>query len=39
MLAAITPGVFDGLMLALETHGTMSFAQVAAAIEYAAASR
>jgi gamma-glutamyltranspeptidase/glutathione hydrolase len=36
MLAAITPGVFDGLMLALETHGTMSFAQVAQpAIEYA----
>jgi gamma-glutamyltranspeptidase / glutathione hydrolase len=36
MLAAITPGVFDGLMLALETNGTMSFAQVAQpAIEYA----
>jgi gamma-glutamyltranspeptidase / glutathione hydrolase len=36
MVAAITPGVFDGLMLALETHGTMSFAQVAQpAIEYA----
>lgn len=36
MLAAITPGVFDGLMLALETHGTMTFAQVAQpAIEYA----
>ena len=36
MLAAITPGAFDGLMLALETHGTMTFAQVAQpAIEYA----
>ena len=36
ILAAITPGVFDGLLLALETHGTMSFAQVVApAIEYA----
>ncbi len=32
----ITPGVFDGLMLALEDHGTMSFEKVAApAIEYA----
>ncbi len=37
ILAAITPGVFDGLMVALETHGTMTFAQVAQpAIEYAA---
>jgi len=27
--AAITPGVFDGLMLALETYGTKSFADVA----------
>ena len=36
ILSAITPGVFDGLMLALEMHGTMSFAQVAQpAIEYA----
>lgn len=34
--AAILPGVFDGLMLALETYGTKSFAEVAApAIEYA----
>ena len=34
--AAITPGVFDGIMLALQQYGTMSFAQVAApAIEYA----
>lgn len=34
--AAITPGVFDGLMLALQQHGTMSFAEVARpAIEYA----
>jgi gamma-glutamyltranspeptidase / glutathione hydrolase len=34
--AAITPGVFDGLMVALQKYGTMSFAQVAApAIEYA----
>jgi gamma-glutamyltranspeptidase/glutathione hydrolase len=33
--AAITPGVFDGLMLALERHGTMTFAQVVQpAIEY-----
>jgi len=37
-LAAITPGVFDGLLLALESYGTMSYAQVAQpAIEYAAA--
>jgi gamma-glutamyltranspeptidase/glutathione hydrolase len=36
ILAAITPGVFDGLLLALETHGTMTFAKVAEpAIEYA----
>lgn len=36
ILAAITPGVFDGLMLALETYGTKSFADVVApAIEYA----
>lgn len=34
--AAITPGVFDGLMLALENHGTMPFEKVVApAIEYA----
>ncbi|MBI1895107.1 MAG: gamma-glutamyltransferase family protein [Acidobacteria bacterium] len=34
--AAILPGVFDGLILALKTYGTMSFGQVAApAIEYA----
>ena len=34
--AAILPGVFDGLILALQKYGTMSFAQVAApAIEYA----
>ncbi|MFN3325661.1 MAG: gamma-glutamyltransferase family protein [Bryobacteraceae bacterium] len=34
--AAILPGVFDGLILALRQYGTMSFAQVAApAIEYA----
>jgi gamma-glutamyltranspeptidase/glutathione hydrolase len=34
--SAITPGVFDGLMLALETYGTKSYAQVAVpAIEYA----
>jgi gamma-glutamyltranspeptidase/glutathione hydrolase len=34
--AAILPGVFDGLILALKTYGTMSFAEVAApAIEYA----
>ena len=32
----ILPGVFDGIMLALEKNGTMSFAQVAEpAIEYA----
>ena len=28
-LAAITPGTLDGLLLALEKYGTMSFAQVA----------
>jgi len=28
--AAITPGMIDGLLLALEKYGTMSFAQVAA---------
>ncbi len=34
--AAITPGVFDGLILALEKFGTMPFSKVAApAIEYA----
>jgi gamma-glutamyltranspeptidase / glutathione hydrolase len=34
--AAITPGLFDGLLVALEKYGTMSFAQVAApAIEHA----
>ncbi len=34
--AAITPGVFDGLILALRQFGTKSFAEVAApAIEYA----
>jgi gamma-glutamyltranspeptidase / glutathione hydrolase len=34
--AAILPGVFDGLILALDKYGTMSFAQVVApAIEYA----
>jgi gamma-glutamyltranspeptidase/glutathione hydrolase len=34
--AAITPGVFDGLMLALQKYGTMSFSEVAQpAIEYA----
>lgn len=34
--AAILPGVFDGLMLALQQYGTKSFAEVAApAIEYA----
>lgn len=33
--AAIVPGVFDGLLLALREFGTMSFSQVAApAIEY-----
>jgi gamma-glutamyltranspeptidase/glutathione hydrolase len=36
--SAITPGVFGGLMLALEKYGTMSFSQVVApAAEYAAA--
>jgi gamma-glutamyltranspeptidase/glutathione hydrolase len=36
ILAAPVPGVFDGLILALDQFGTMSFAQVAApAIEYA----
>ena len=30
ILSAITPGVFDGLILALEKYGTKSFAQVAA---------
>lgn len=36
ILAATVPGVFDGLILALKEHGTMSFASVAApAIEYA----
>jgi gamma-glutamyltranspeptidase/glutathione hydrolase len=34
--AAITPGLVDGLLLALEKYGTLSFAQVSApAIEYA----
>src|SRR6185369_1760397 len=34
--AAITPGLVDGLLLALEKYGTMSFTQVSApAIEYA----
>lgn len=34
--AAILPGVFDGLMLALQQYGTKSFAEVAApAMEYA----
>jgi len=34
--AAITPGLVDGVLLALEKYGTLSFAQVAApAIEYA----
>ena len=28
--SAIVPGAFDGLILALRTYGTMSFAQVAA---------
>lgn len=33
--SAITPGVFDGLILALRKHGTMSFAQVVQpAIDY-----
>jgi gamma-glutamyltranspeptidase/glutathione hydrolase len=36
ILAATVPGVFDGLILALEKYGTMSFAQVSApALEYA----
>ena len=36
ILAATVPGVFDGLILALEKYGTMSFAQVVApALEYA----
>ena len=36
ILSAITPGVFDGLILALEKYGTKSFAEVVApAIEYA----
>lgn len=36
ILAAPVPGVFDGLILALDRYGTKSFAQVAApAIEYA----
>jgi gamma-glutamyltranspeptidase / glutathione hydrolase len=36
ILAATVPGVFDGLMLALEKYGTKSFSDVAApAIEYA----
>jgi gamma-glutamyltranspeptidase/glutathione hydrolase len=36
ILSAITPGAFDGLILALDKYGTKSFAQVAApAIEYA----
>jgi gamma-glutamyltranspeptidase/glutathione hydrolase len=30
ILAATVPGVFDGLMLALQKYGTMSFAQVVA---------
>jgi gamma-glutamyltranspeptidase/glutathione hydrolase len=30
ILAASVPGVFDGLMMALEKYGTMSFAQVVA---------
>ena len=35
ILAATVPGVFDGLMLALEKYGTMSFAEVAGpAMEY-----
>ncbi len=34
--SAILPGVFDGLIVALQKYGTMTFAQVAApAIEYA----
>ena len=36
ILSATVPGMFDGLLLALAEHGTMSFAQVSApAIEYA----
>jgi gamma-glutamyltranspeptidase/glutathione hydrolase len=36
ILAATVPGVFDGLMLALQKFGTMSFAQVVTpAMEYA----
>ena len=36
ILAATVPGVFDGLIVALEKYGTMSFAQVSApAREYA----
>ena len=36
ILATTTPGMFDGVMLALEKYGTMSFAQVSApAIELA----
>ncbi len=36
ILSAITPGVFDGLILALEKYGTKSFAQVVEpALEYA----
>ena len=36
ILAAITPGAFDGLILALDKYGTKSFAQVVApAIQYA----
>src|SRR5215469_4654381 len=36
ILATTTPGMFDGVMLALEKFGTMNFAQVAQpAIEYA----
>jgi gamma-glutamyltranspeptidase/glutathione hydrolase len=36
ILSAITPGVFDGLILALEKYGTKSFTQVVQpAVEYA----
>ena len=36
ILAAITPGVFDGLILALDRYGTKSFAEVVEpALEYA----
>ncbi|HTR39838.1 MAG TPA: gamma-glutamyltransferase family protein [Bryobacteraceae bacterium] len=36
ILSAITPGVFDGLILALEKYGTKSFAEVVQpALEYA----